>query len=121
MECYQKLRPVFQYSEDVMKSNCAYQRDNLQLQWLGSNTKWIQPTKNSTTHCLENILLLTSLLENGLANIFYTVSNGKKPPHLLKDLINCEELRDVFDIEVVGVVHILIYIHEKVIIVLITF
>uniref|UniRef100_A0A1A9VC25 DUF4209 domain-containing protein n=1 Tax=Glossina austeni TaxID=7395 RepID=A0A1A9VC25_GLOAU len=99
LECYQKLRPLFQYSEDVMKSNCGYQRDNLQLQWLGSNTKWIQPTKNSTTHCLENILLLTSLLENGLANIFYTVSNGKKPPHLLKDLINCEELRDVFDIE----------------------
>ncbi|KAL9883182.1 endoplasmic reticulum membrane-associated RNA degradation protein isoform 1-T1 [Glossina fuscipes fuscipes] len=101
VECYEKLQPVFHYTEDIMKSNCAYQIDNLQLQWLGSNTKWIQSTNSSATHCLENILLLTSLLENGLANIFYTVSNGKKPPHLLKDLINCEELRDVFDIEVI--------------------
>ncbi|XP_055912037.1 endoplasmic reticulum membrane-associated RNA degradation protein-like isoform X2 [Eupeodes corollae] len=71
------------------------------LQWLGQHSQvslildeYLNPYLSSETATVENLLFLTSALENALANVYQTIAK-KSPPHLLKDLLDTTELRDV--------------------------
>lgn len=47
---------------------------------------------------LEDVLFLTSLLENSLGNLYWTLTT-KTPPHLLKDLLDIQEIKDFFGVD----------------------
>lgn len=51
--------------------------------------------KRDGVSTLENTLLLTSMMENALGNIFYSLT-GKVPPHLMRDLLVTKELENIF-------------------------
>ncbi|XP_063698096.1 endoplasmic reticulum membrane-associated RNA degradation protein-like [Culicoides brevitarsis] len=51
--------------------------------------------KSNNFVILEQILTLTSILEFSLGNIFYT-KNHANPPHLFKDLLKSDTIRDIF-------------------------
>uniref|UniRef100_A0A1I8NJG1 Uncharacterized protein n=1 Tax=Musca domestica TaxID=7370 RepID=A0A1I8NJG1_MUSDO len=75
-----------------------------EMNWIGTNssilTKLICESKGlKKSKTVENILILTSLMENTLANIYFTETNGKFPPHLLRDLISTPEIRKVLGAE----------------------
>lgn len=104
MICYKKLLPIFQQTQKVFETKTAL--NDLNIQWLGQNINKYLEFRNkevcyNETKCVEEILLLTSLLENGLANVYFTKTSGKQAPHLLRDLINTVEVQDVFGIEMV--------------------
>lgn len=44
---------------------------------------------------LEDILFLTSLLEHSVGNVFCTLTS-RTPPHLLKDLLEIQEVKEFF-------------------------
>ncbi|XP_055683142.1 endoplasmic reticulum membrane-associated RNA degradation protein-like [Lutzomyia longipalpis] len=50
---------------------------------------------SSRTSTVEATLVLSSVIEFALGNVFFTVS-GKMPPHLLRDVLTMKELDEVF-------------------------
>lgn len=103
---YEELLPTFQETTTVINTVASNSLSSLGLQWLGFNAKLcsqIIQDANGNKKCetLESILLLTSMLENALANIYYTETKGKQAPHLLKDLINTQEIRKIIGPELV--------------------
>ncbi|XP_013102676.2 endoplasmic reticulum membrane-associated RNA degradation protein isoform X1 [Stomoxys calcitrans] len=86
------------------------------LMWMGVNSKFFYENMMSVGTCkyVEHILLMTSLLENALSNIYYTETKGKQAPHLLKDLISTPEVERVFDTELIILLKILMGIPNSI-------
>ncbi|XP_053948149.1 endoplasmic reticulum membrane-associated RNA degradation protein-like [Anastrepha ludens] len=110
LACFHKLLPIF---EGIHHLYCSEKLDlnHLQLEWLGSNCKYLlislQVEETAATLSVERILLMTSLLENALANLYFTTSNKCTPPHLLRDLLRTEELYNIFGLEIISLLKII--------------
>lgn len=92
------LKPVLLESESVLARVSNKTEWLEKLQWLGQESRLplilqehCQPS--SAVSSVENILFLTSALENALGNVYYSISK-KSPPHLLRDLLDTKELKD---------------------------
>ncbi|XP_075156933.1 endoplasmic reticulum membrane-associated RNA degradation protein-like [Haematobia irritans] len=107
--CYSAMLPIFEdttnivnfFGDEYFASSCA--------RWIGVNGNFYCNIVKSNRCCkyLEHTLLLTSLLESALSNIYHTETNGRQPPHLLKDLINTNELQNVFGLELTVLLRII--------------
>ncbi|XP_055843325.1 endoplasmic reticulum membrane-associated RNA degradation protein-like [Episyrphus balteatus] len=95
----QLLQPVFQQSHSVLERLTDNTDWLPKLQWLGQQSRLpyiLHEYKNpsSETTVVENVLFLTAALEYALGNVYQTIAK-KSPPHLLRDLLDTKELRDV--------------------------
>ncbi|XP_017484267.1 PREDICTED: endoplasmic reticulum membrane-associated RNA degradation protein isoform X1 [Rhagoletis zephyria] len=110
LSCFNKLLPIFEGIHHCYDRAKLILND-LQLEWLGSNCRFLldllQSDDVAETLTVERILLLTSLLENALANLFVTNNHKCPPPHLLRDLLSTEELRNIFGTEVISLLKVL--------------
>lgn len=100
--CYAAITSIFKNTPKRYQQLQPY----AEMNWIGTNssilTKLICESKGlKKSKTVENILILTSLMENALANIYFTETNGKFPPHLLRDLISTPEIRKVLGAEMV--------------------
>ncbi|XP_061399602.1 endoplasmic reticulum membrane-associated RNA degradation protein-like [Musca vetustissima] len=97
---------IFQNTRIPNATHSSYKLD-----WMGLNSKkCLELLKTEGIEggkVVENTLLLTSLLENALANVYYTETNGRQPPHLLRDLICTQEIRKVLGEDMVILLKIL--------------
>ncbi|XP_053699349.1 endoplasmic reticulum membrane-associated RNA degradation protein-like [Sabethes cyaneus] len=71
----------------------AYSAEN--LAWTNRVDLLALVEPSSTEQVLSNVLLLTSITEYALGNVFQTTT-GSTPPHLLRDLLMTDALADVF-------------------------
>ena len=88
------------------------QRYKASLQWTGCDGRFLDcfvllKSSNTADHnvCL---LLLTSLLEHSLGDVYLSYSCASQCPSLLKDLLAMQELKEVFGATVISLLHILI-------------
>ncbi|XP_039959125.1 uncharacterized protein LOC120773958 isoform X3 [Bactrocera tryoni] len=99
LDSFRKLLPIF---EGINFLYCNAQKDlkKFNFEWLGVNSKYLLKTLESAefaeTFTVEKTLLLTSVLENALANLFFVTSDNCTPPHLLRDLLRTKELHNIF-------------------------
>lgn len=103
--------PIFLYTNQIFKAS----ENVLKMQWMGKNVKLYVDMKhnfvnNNKTETVEHILILTSILANALTNVYLSHTQGKHAPHLLKDLINSEELINLFGSEMVSFVIVIYYL-----------
>lgn len=90
-----KLKPIYIESLNVSKKLSV---DSTNFNFLGSWKCAVMELTNvklnaSETQIFESVLALTAALEFALGNIYFTLTHGKQPPHLLKDLLNAAELQ----------------------------
>nr|XP_036221061.1 endoplasmic reticulum membrane-associated RNA degradation protein isoform X2 [Bactrocera oleae] len=110
LDSFRKLLPIF---EGIHFLYCKAQLDlkKLNFEWLGVNSKYLLETLESTeiaeTLTVEKTLLLTSVLENALANLHFVTSNNCTPPHLMRDLLRTEELHNIFGIKIMSLLKII--------------
>ena len=81
------------------------------LHWTGDKERLIRcfaDIKESSISVTNlNILVITSLLERALGNIYLTSSSSKKCPSLLRDLLQQKELEDIFGVDTITILRIL--------------
>lgn len=88
-----------------MYQNTVVDLNSFHLEWLGCNRKYLLDSFSNYTarsSTLELILLISSMLENALGNLYFIVSGKRTPPHLLRDLLRTEELDSIFGMEIVS-------------------
>ncbi|XP_037931500.1 endoplasmic reticulum membrane-associated RNA degradation protein-like [Teleopsis dalmanni] len=104
---YKKLLPIYVYCQLVFAN---VPLDELELEWLGGNLKYITlaGSQDESKGNLEQLLLLTAVLENALGNVYYTVSEKRNPPHLLRDLLATAEIANIFGTDLVLFMQILL-------------
>ncbi|XP_073830649.1 uncharacterized protein isoform X2 [Musca autumnalis] len=105
--CYASIITIFQNTPTLHQNSTSFN-----IKWMGINSNLCMDLirlSKSKEICstVENILLLTSLLENALSNVYFTETNGKQAPHLLRDLICTEEIRKVYGTEIVALLKLL--------------
>ena len=88
------------------------QRYKASLQWTGYDVRFLDcfsllKSSNAADHNL-CLLLLTSSLEHALGDVYLSYSSASQCPSLLKDLLATQELKEVFGVTVVSLLHILI-------------
>ncbi|XP_039959123.1 endoplasmic reticulum membrane-associated RNA degradation protein-like isoform X1 [Bactrocera tryoni] len=110
LDSFRKLLPIF---EGINFLYCNAQKDlkKFNFEWLGVNSKYLLKTLESAefaeTFTVEKTLLLTSVLENALANLFFVTSDNCTPPHLLRDLLRTKELHNIFGLETMSLLKII--------------
>ncbi|XP_037825633.1 endoplasmic reticulum membrane-associated RNA degradation protein-like [Lucilia sericata] len=107
-----KLLPIFQCTKQILNNLGEYSENFLKIRWMGKNVNHYLDVRssyhnNNTTETMEHVLILTSILANALTNVYLTQTQGKHAPHLLKDLINSKEIIDIFGLEMVLILKIL--------------
>ncbi|XP_023304836.2 endoplasmic reticulum membrane-associated RNA degradation protein-like [Lucilia cuprina] len=107
-----KMLPIFQYNKQLLNNLDKHFENVFKISWMGKNVKHYLDMRssyynNNTTETVEHVLLLTSILANAITNVYLTQNQGKHAPHLLKDLINSKEIIEVFGLEMVLILKIL--------------
>ncbi|XP_020715112.1 endoplasmic reticulum membrane-associated RNA degradation protein isoform X2 [Ceratitis capitata] len=110
LSCFRKLLPLFEGIHD-MYQNTVVDLNSFHLEWLGCNRKYLLDSFSNYTarsSTLELILLISSMLENALGNLYFIVSGKRTPPHLLRDLLRTEELDSIFGMEIISLLIIIL-------------
>ncbi|XP_067637299.1 endoplasmic reticulum membrane-associated RNA degradation protein-like isoform X2 [Eurosta solidaginis] len=108
LSCFRKLLPIFD-GIHLYYCNTFCDLNDLELEWLGMNCKYLLLLLDAEdSNSMESCLLMTSLLDNALANVYFTVSNKRTPPHLLRDLLRTEEICSVFGTETISILKIIV-------------
>ncbi|XP_011183383.2 endoplasmic reticulum membrane-associated RNA degradation protein [Zeugodacus cucurbitae] len=108
--CFRKLQPIFE-GIHFLYFNAQLDLKKLNVDWLGGNGKYLleflESNEIAETLSVEKTLVLTSLLENALANLYFVSSGNCTPPHLLRDLLRTEELGSIFGLEIMSLLRII--------------
>uniref|UniRef100_A0A0K8V4S3 Transmembrane protein C6orf70 n=1 Tax=Bactrocera latifrons TaxID=174628 RepID=A0A0K8V4S3_BACLA len=110
LDSFRKLLPIFE-GIHFLYSNAQLDLKKFNFEWLGVNSKYLLETLESNefaeTCTVEKTLVLTSVLENALANLFFVTTDNCTPPHLLRDLLGSKELDNIFGLEIMSLLKII--------------
>ncbi|XP_055383259.1 endoplasmic reticulum membrane-associated RNA degradation protein-like, partial [Condylostylus longicornis] len=96
LQCSKLLHPIWKQCQTNYNRTSLLQRFNECVIWKSDGCNILDIIDlESDTRVFEGLLLLTSILENAMGNVYFTLTQ-KIPPHLLKDLLKTSEINEYF-------------------------
>lgn len=99
--CLERMSGIFKESLQILERSEEFLNLKKYFEWTQNEEKLAEIFQKAVNHKnIEVLLNLTAILEFSVGDIYWTVTR-KAPPHLLRDLLETKEIKEVFgEIEV---------------------